>query len=65
MKILVSVLRNKLASVLLGPVGMGLNAINLSIAELVNSLSNFGLQFSSVRNISELYEKDDDQAVRD
>lgn len=64
LKILVSVLRNKLASVLLGPVGMGLNAINLSIAELVNSLSNFGLQFSSVRNISELYEKDDDQAVR-
>ena len=65
LKILISVLRNKLASVLLGPVGMGLNAINMSIAELVNSLSNFGLSFSSVRNISELYEKDDDQAVRD
>lgn len=65
LKMFVSILRNKLASVILGTVGMGINAINLSIAELVNSLSNFGLHFSSVRNISELYEKEDEKAVSD
>lgn len=64
LKILINILRNKLASVILGTVGMGFNAINLSIAELVNSLSNFGLHFSSVRNVSELYEKNDEDAVR-
>lgn len=63
LKILVNVCRNKLASVILGPVGLGLNAINLSISELVNSFSNFGLSFSSVRNISELFEKGDNEAT--
>lgn len=64
LKILVNILRNKLASELLGIVGMGLNAINMSIAELVNSFTNFGLNFSSVRNISELYEQEDQRAMQ-
>lgn len=63
LKILVNVCRNKLASLILGPIGLGLNAINMSVAELVHSFSNFGLSFSSVRNISELFEKGDNQAV--
>lgn len=64
LKILVNILRNKLASELLGIVGMGLNAINISISELVNSFTNFGLNFSSVRNISELYEREDQSAMQ-
>ncbi len=63
LKILINIVRNKLTSVLLGKVGMGLSAVYSNIGELVNSSTNMGLSLSSVRNISELYEKGDDEVV--
>lgn len=55
--ILISIVRNKLASHFLGPVGYGLIAIYQSIAEFANSSTNLGIPFSSVRELSELSEE--------
>lgn len=63
LKMLVSVIRNKLASRILGPAGMGFNAECMKAGELVNSISNLGLSFSAVRNISELYEKGTEEEI--
>lgn len=54
---LVSMLRNKLASVWLSKAGMGFFMVYSNIASFVSSSSNAGIPFSAVKNISELYEK--------
>lgn len=51
--ILMSIVRNKLASHFLGPVGFALIAIYQSVADFINSTSNCGIPFSSVRELSE------------
>lgn len=57
LKMLVSVVRNKLTARFLRGVGMGLNAIYMNIAEIINSATNLGLSFSAVRHISEIFEE--------
>lgn len=52
---LVSVARNKLAAVLLGTVGVGLSSLYWNVVNFVNSASNLGISFSSVKEISECY----------
>lgn len=65
LKIFLSLLRNKLTANFLGTVGMGLNAIYVNIAEIINSSTNLGIPFSAVRNLSELSEeKSQDEVVR-
>ncbi len=64
MKIGIDVVRNKLTALLLRSAGMGLNAIFMNIAEVVNSLTNFGLRFSSVQHLSELLEGGDEAEMR-
>ena len=54
---LVSMLRNKLASAWLSKAGMGFFMLYSNIASFVSSTSNAGIPFSAVKNISELYEK--------
>lgn len=62
---LISVVRNYLASRFLGTIGFALVAIYNSIGEFVSSTSNFGIPFSAVRHVSELYEEEDeDKTVR-
>lgn len=51
--ILMSIVRNKLASHFLGPVGFAMIAIYQSVAEFVNSTTNCGIPFSSVRELAE------------
>lgn len=53
---LVSVLRNKLAAILLGPAGMGLVVLYNSVTSFMANISNLGLVTSGVRQISEPYE---------
>jgi len=64
LKILMNIIRNKLTSIFLGSWGMGLNAIFQNIAELINASTNFGISFSSLRNLSELYEEGSDEDIR-
>ena len=65
LNILLSVVRNKFATHLLGPAGIGLMGIYLAISEFVSSVSNLGIPFSSVRRLSELYECDDPAAINE
>ncbi len=64
LKILVDIVRNKLAAVLLGRIGMGINAQYQNSASVANSFTNFGISFSAVQRMSELYEQDDAEELR-
>ncbi len=64
LKIMVDVVRNKLAALLLHRVGVGLNAMFMNIGEVVNSCTNFGIGFSSVQRLSELYEQGTKEELR-
>lgn len=64
LKIFVTLVRNKLASTILGKVGMGVNSIFMNISEILNSWTNFGIPFYAVRRISELYEEGTDDDMR-
>lgn len=57
--LLVSIIRNKLASILLGPSGLGLVSLYNTATTLLGNATNFGIPFSAVRHISELYERGD------
>lgn len=55
LNILLNLVRTKLAASLLGPAGMGLNAIFNESRELVHEISNIGMDQSGVREISLAY----------
>lgn len=57
--ILVSVVRNKLAAVWLGTVGLGLSSLYVNLTGFLSGISNLGISFSSIKHISELYEQGD------
>ena len=61
--LLVSVIRNKLAAVLLGTMGVGLSALYQSITNFLHNASNLGIAFSSIKEISEHYGKGHKKAV--
>lgn len=63
LSMLVSVIRNKLTTVLLGQVGFALITIYNNICEFVTSTSNFGIPFSAVRHVSELNELGQEKAT--
>lgn len=63
LKALAGLIRNKLAAILLGSAGMGLNAVFQNIGEIIYSATNMGVPFSSTRNLAEAYENDDPQSV--
>ena len=53
---LVSLVRNKIVSVLLGPDGLALINIFNNVIKLANQSTNFGLSFSAVKHVAELFE---------
>lgn len=52
-QILVQIIRSKAVAVLLGPAGMGIISLLQSTIGLIQSLTNFGLQTSAVKNVAE------------
>ena len=56
LNILMSVVRTKLTSYLLGPIGFALMGVYINISEFITSTSNMGIHFASVRRLSELFE---------
>ncbi len=64
LKILVMLLRNKLTAKFLHAVGMGLNAVYMNIAEIINSATNFGISFSAVREISQIFEEGTEEQMK-
>lgn len=61
---LVALMRNKIVSVLLGPDGLALINIFNNVIKLVNQSTNFGLSFSAVKHVAELFEKGSEEDVR-
>lgn len=60
---LVGVIRNKLAATLLGPSGLALINIYNNVLKLLNNSTNFGISFSAVRNVSELFDEGDSEKI--
>lgn len=54
---LMSILRNKLTAIFIGTTGMGLADLYFRSAELLGSLTNGGISFSAIRQLSLLHEK--------
>lgn len=62
--VLISIIRNKLIALILGPDGMGLMSLFNSTIKLVSDSTNFGLGMSAVRELSACYETGDRAAIQ-
>jgi antigen flippase len=51
--ILVGIIRNKIAAILIGPLGVGVLGLFLSISDTIRASTSFGIQFSSIKTIAE------------
>lgn len=60
LNVIVSLVRNKLAAVLLGPAGMGLVSLFNATVAFISQATGFGISMSAVRHISELTESGDE-----
>jgi O-antigen/teichoic acid export membrane protein len=50
--IIIQIIRSKVIAILLGPAGMGVLGLLNSTLEIINNLTNFGLQTSAVKDVS-------------
>ena len=60
LNVIVSLVRNKLAAILLGPAGMGLVSLFNATVAFISQATGFGISMSAVRHISELSESGDE-----
>lgn len=63
LNILLNLVRTKLAALILGPSGIGLNSIYNEMRELIHTTTNLGMDVSGVREISQAYESNDHTKV--
>ena len=63
--LLVSLLRNKLTAVFLGREGIGLINLFNALTAFISNSTNFGISFSAVKHVSELFESGDTDKIRD
>ena len=63
LNIIVSLVRNKLVAVLLGPNGMGLASLFNTTVNFISQATNFGISFSAVKHVSELFERGDEAEI--
>ena len=64
LNILVGLVRNKLVALLLGPAGMGLVSLFNSTVNFISQATNFGIPFSAVKHVSELFDSGDENAIK-
>lgn len=62
---LMSIVRNKIAALLLGPSGIALVSLYNKVMNLINQSTNFGISFSAVRHVAELFDVGDEKQVVD
>lgn len=63
--ILIRIIRSKVIAILIGPSGMGIASLLTSTMELINGLTNFGLERSAVKEISlETSNSDEEKLAR-
>ena len=63
LNILLGLVRNKLVALLLGPAGMGLASLFNSTVNFISQATNFGISFSAVKHVSELFDSGDEVAI--
>ena len=63
LKMLVSVVREKLTALLLGGFGMGLITAYNAVAEFLNHASNMGIPLNATRQMGELFEKGSEEEI--
>lgn len=63
LNILVSLVRNKVVALLLGPGGMGLVSLFNSTVSFISQATNLGISFSAVRHVSEYFDQGDEQRI--
>jgi O-antigen/teichoic acid export membrane protein len=63
LNILVSLVRNKIVAMLLGPEGMGLASLFQTTVNFISQSTNLGVSFSAVRNVSELFDTGDEARI--
>lgn len=63
LNMLVSLVRNKLIALLLGPNGMGLASLFNTTVSFISQATNFGISFSAVKHVSELFDRGDEAAI--
>lgn len=63
LNILISLIRNKIVAKLLGPGGMGLTSLFNSSVSFISTSTGFGISFSAVRHVSELFEEGNLQKI--
>lgn len=63
LNILISLVRNKLIAILLGPSGMGLASLFNTAVQFIAQGTNLGVAFSAVRHVSTLYDQGDEAAL--
>lgn len=63
LNILIGLVRNKIIAKLLGPAGMGLNSLFNSSVNFISNATTFGISFSAIRHVSELFEEGDEQKI--
>ena len=61
---LVSVVRNKVVSEFLGPSGLALINLFSNAVKLIHQSTDFGLSFSAVKHVAELFEQGSEEEVR-
>ena len=59
-----AIVRNKLTAVLIGVMGVGLVDLYARTIELIGNMTNFGLSFSAIPKISQIYDEGDLKAVQ-
>ena len=63
LNVLVSLVRNKIVAMLLGPEGMGLASLFQTTVNFISQSTNLGVSFSAVRNVSELFDTGDEARI--
>ena len=63
LNVLIGIVRNKFVAMLLGPQGVGLISLFNSTTKLISDSTNFGISMSAVRNISEDYDKKEEEKL--
>lgn len=61
--ILITLIRAKFVAILIGATGMGLNGLYFSLINLIKSISNLGLDFSAIRELSDAVSKDNEDEI--
>ena len=63
LNILITIVRTKIVTWLLGPGGMGLSSLFQTTANFISQATNLGISFSAVRNVSELFDSGDEARI--